>query len=131
MKKKTIRKDFILIGILLLAGLILGLVLLLTKKEGKSVEIRVTGADIITIPLSEEGSYEIDGLNGTNTLVIEDGKAHMEEASCPDQVCVSMGEIDSTGQSIICLPNEIVVVVVDPDSETGTQEIDAIAGGKQ
>lgn len=131
--KKSIRKDLLLIGILVLAGLVLGLVLLLTKKPGKSVEIRVTGAKTRTVSLDQPGRYEIEGKIGTNVLVIENGKAHMDEASCPDGICMGMGEIDSNGQSIICLPNEIVVVVVDPEVESGSgsQEIDAVAGGKQ
>ncbi len=129
MKKKAIRSDIVLIGILVLAGLILGLVLLLTRKEGASVEIRVSGAAVRTIPLSEAGRYEIEGTQGTNVLVIENGKAHMEEASCPDGVCMEMGEIDSTGQSIICLPNEIVVAIEGAEEEE--PEIDALAGGKQ
>ncbi len=131
MKKTAIRRDLILVGGMLLAGAVLGLVLLLTKKTGKMVEIRVTGAETRSIPLSKDGRYEIDGVNGTNVLVISGGKAHMEEASCPDGVCIEMGEIDSAGQSIICLPNEIVVVIADETAEKGTQEIDAIAGGKQ
>lgn len=133
--KKSIRKDIVLIGLLLMAGLVLGLILLLTKKQGKSVEIHVTGADTRIIPLSKSGSYEIQGTNGVNVLVIENGKAHMEEASCPDGICMGMGEIDSAGQSIICLPNEMVVVVTDPKADaeiiSGSQEIDAVAGGKQ
>ncbi|MDO4489489.1 MAG: NusG domain II-containing protein [Lachnospiraceae bacterium] len=130
MKKKSISKDLVLVGGLLLAGLVLGLVLLLGKKTGKTVEIRVTGAPTRRISLEDSGRYEIQGLQGTNLLVIENGKAHMEEASCPDGVCKGMGEIDSEGQSIICLPNEIVVVVADEKSETDTQKIDVIAGGK-
>lgn len=133
MKNTSIRKDILLIGGLLLAGVLLGLILLLTKKPGKSVEIRVSGAGVQSVPLDKPGKYEIEGLIGTNVLVIENGKAHMDEASCPDGICMGMGEIDSNGQSIICLPNEIVVVVVDPEAETksDSQAVDAVAGGKQ
>lgn len=133
MKNTSIRKDILLIGGLLLAGVLLGLILLLTKKPGKSVEIRVSGAAVQRVPLDKPGRYEIEGLIGTNVLVIENGKAHMDEASCPDGICMGMGEIDSNGQSIICLPNEMVVVVVDPKAETksDSQSVDAVAGGKQ
>ncbi|MDO4616459.1 MAG: NusG domain II-containing protein [Lachnospiraceae bacterium] len=131
MKRQTVRGDVFLIGLLILAGLLIGLVLLLTKNDGTYVEIRVTGAETRRIPLSESGSYEIEGVNGTNVLVIENGRAHMEEASCPDGVCMGMGEIDTSGQSIICLPNEIVVVVMDASSGEEESDIDAVTGGKQ
>lgn len=133
MKNTSIRKDVLLIGGLLLAGLLLGLVLLLTKKPGKTVEIRVSGAAVRTVSLDKPGRYEIEGQIGTNVLVIENGKAHMDEACCPDGICMGMGEIDSDGQSIICLPNEIVVVVVDANAKAqdDPQAVDAVAGGKQ
>ncbi len=131
-KKKAVSKDLILIGALVLAGLVFALVLLLTKKDGKTVEIRVSGEIVREIPLSESGTYEIEGTNGADVLVIENGKARMEEASCPDGVCLGMGEIDSTGESIICLPNEIVVEITDDTAEEeDDSEVDAVTGGKQ
>ncbi len=131
-KKKTISWDLILIAALVLAGLLFGLVLLLTRTDGKTVEIRVSGEVVQQIPLSESGTYEIEGTNGSDVLVIENGKAHMEEASCPDGVCLGMGEIDSTGESIICLPNEIVVEITDDSTDTDSgREVDAVTGGKQ
>ena len=44
-------------------------------------------------------------------LLIENGTARMTEASCPDHVCIDMGVIRYTGQSIVCLPNRLVVTV--------------------
>ena len=49
--------------------------------------------------------------NGTNTLVIEDRAAWMEDALCPDHICVDMGKIRYSGQSIVCLPNRVVVSI--------------------
>ena len=36
----------------------------------------------------------------------------MKEASCPDQLCVDQNEIYFDKESIICLPNKVVITVV-------------------
>ena len=54
-------------------------------------------------PISEDRTVEIgDG----NRLVIEDGKADMVWADCPDKLCVNQKAISREGESIICLPNK-------------------------
>lgn len=73
-----------------------------------------------TYPLSKVQTIEI---NDTNRLEIKGGTAEMIWAECPDQVCVHHREISRNGESIICLPNQVVVSVVG-----GKQpELDAVA----
>ena len=67
-----------------------------------------------TYSLAEDQTIEING--GTNTLVIENGSASMEKADCPDQVCVRHSAISRNGESIICLPHEVVVSIEDGES---------------
>ena len=47
-----------------------------------------------------------------NRLVIRDGKAFMESATCPDGVCVSHRPISREGETIVCLPHKVVVTVI-------------------
>ena len=35
----------------------------------------------------------------------------MEDANCPDKLCIKQGKIDSNGQKIVCLPNKTVVEI--------------------
>ena len=49
--------------------------------------------------------------NGTNLLVIQDGYAWVAEASCPDGICSSHRPICHDGESIICLPNKVVIEI--------------------
>ena len=44
-----------------------------------------------------------------NIVEIKDGKVSVTEASCKNQVCVRHGAISGTGESIVCLPNRLVV----------------------
>lgn len=106
------KNDMILIGALLVGLLVVLAVLMLTKSGGSYAVVSVDGAIVATFPLSEDTTYEIEGYDGGhNTLVIKDGKAHLEDSSCPDHLCEHMGKIDKVGQSIICLPNRVVVEI--------------------
>lgn len=53
-------------------------------------------------------------------IVMEKDKIWVEDASCPDKVCVKTGTITKSGQSIVCLPNKTVVYI----EGTGKTDID-------
>ena len=52
-----------------------------------------------------------------NRFVIRDGKAYMEYASCPDGICVDHSPIFRDGESIVCLPNRVVITVTDSNNQ--------------
>lgn len=115
--------DLVLVGGLLVVAAVLFLVLGRWSAQGRTVEVQVDGVAVATLPLDVDTTYSIDGIDGGhNTLVIADGKATVTEATCPDGVCVRHRAIDRAGQSIICLPNKVVVKVV------GEPIVDAEAG---
>lgn len=121
---KRARKDVLLIGCLLLAGLVLLLILRLSRAHGAYVEVRVGGKFVATYALDQDGSHQIEGVDGGyNLLIIENGTAAITEADCPDKLCVGMGQIRYGGQSIICLPHQVVVSIIDEEPK-----IDEIAG---
>ena len=112
-ENKTRGKRLIYDAILVLALLLVGLSALLIYKScasgGVSVSVSVGGEEVAVYPLDIDARYAING--GTNTLVIKDGEAYMESASCPDKICVNYGKIRLMGESIICRPNKVVVTV--------------------
>ncbi len=117
-KKKSIRLDIIIIALFLAVGVIIALVLFLGQHKGATVKVSVDGNTIKTFPLDTDTTYEIHGIDGgTNLLVIKDKKAYIEEASCPDGLCINMGKIESSGQSIVCLPNRVVVSIEGEDGQ--------------
>ena len=123
---KLRKADLLLLAAALVFGAVLAAVLLL-RSPGGTVQVRVAGAVTAGYPLDRDASYTITGANGgTNLLVIEDGAARIEEASCPDGVCVHTGRIRRNGQSIVCLPNQAVVEIVsDTENSSG---VDMTAG---
>lgn len=106
------KQDYLLIAALLAVSLVLMLVFRLAKAPGAQVVVRVSGEVIATYSLDEDRCQVIEGKNGgTNTLVIQDGTVCLSEATCPDLLCVHQGTISREGESIVCLPNQVVVEV--------------------
>ena len=99
-----------MIGTILLAAVALLLASRLGRRAGGAVAVRAGGAELGPDPLAEDGTYSLNG--GTNVLQIEDGKARMIEAHCPDHYCMNQGSIRNTGETITCLPNKLTVTVV-------------------
>ena len=65
--------------------------------------------------LAVEGRYELNG--GSNILIIRDGCAWLEDADCPDKLCVRQGKIQLDGQCITCLPNKLTATIYADNSE--------------
>lgn len=107
------KKDFILIGAILAVILIAFAIMLLVKKDGAYVVVRIDGEEVAKYSLSDEGEYKLNG--GTNILRIEDGKAYLVSANCPDHLCVKQGKISKSGETITCLPNRLTVTVYGSD----------------
>ena len=106
------KRDLILLCVLLAAGLLSTvLVVGLTHNSGEVAVVTVDGEEYARLPLEEDTRLVIEGRNGgTNVLVISDRKAYIEEASCPDKVCVRTGHATEV-RSIVCLPNRVTVTV--------------------
>lgn len=102
----------IVIGLIACAGL---LYMNWNKTTGDKVIVRVDGEIYKELPLNKDDTIEIEGVNGTNLLVIKDGQADVVEASCPDSLCVNQHEIKNNGETIVCLPNKVVVEIQSKD----------------
>lgn len=117
------KNDFILIGIILVLAAAGLLYMNLSQKTGDMVVVTVDGKIYKELPLSKDTTLEIEGINGTNLLKIENGYADIIEASCKDSICVHAKKINHNEETIVCLPNK-VIVKVQSNSDSG---LDAIA----
>ena len=77
------------------------------------------------MPLDTDTKLEIESESGVNFLVIEDGKAYVSEADCPDKICVDHAPISRVGETIVCLPHG-VVIAIESDKKSNT-ELDMVA----
>lgn len=117
--KPSRKHDLLLVLAVLAAAVLLfaGRKLFFSKSPA-AVTVSVDGAEVMTLDLNQDCDEIIESPGGgTNRLVIKDGAVHMEEASCPDKVCIKQGAVSETGQSIVCLPNRVIVTITGTDSQ--------------
>lgn len=90
---------------------------LLPGNMAKQAVIEIDGQVFATIPLESNNEPQIIPLQlpGDNekhfTIMTEKGQIWVEKADCPNQVCVNTGKISKPNQSIVCLPNKVVIYI--------------------
>lgn len=111
---KTIRNDIILVLSLLLIASIGLFYLFVLRDTGDTVKVTIGGENYGTYSLSKDIAKDIiSGKNNEhhNLLIIKNGKVYIKSASCPDGLCVKHKPIFRDGESIVCLPNQVVVTI--------------------
>ncbi len=119
------KNDVILILCIVFIGLILLLFIKIGQKGGAQVVVSVDGEEYGRYSLEEDRELTIDDGDYSNTIVIKEGKVSMEDADCPDQICVHHTPIYRDGETIVCLPHRLVISVEDGNEEQDNS-IDAI-----
>ncbi|MDF2951880.1 MAG: putative rane protein [Anaerocolumna sp.] len=79
------KNDIYLVGIILIIAIGAFIIINATKKDGDKVIIEVDNKVYKELPL--------------------------DDANCPDKLCVDQKNAEYNGESIICLPNRVVVKV--------------------
>lgn len=107
----------------LFAGIMGYLLFLPSGQDGTEVLVTVDGQEYYRGSLFMEKELQI---GEGNTLVIQEGKADMIKADCPDQICVKQEPISTAGENIICLPNRVVITITSYGSKTREEGVDVI-----
>lgn len=122
--KRKIKNDIILAVIVIVVAATGLLLLNIFKTEGSFAVIKIDGKETERYPLSVNTEVVIEtGDDGRNTLVIEDNKAFMKDANCPDKICEGHSKISYKGETIVCLPHKVVIEIV---ADETTDELDAV-----
>lgn len=115
------RNDFILIGIIVVILLLICISLEFMKEKGSKAVVYYKNKPVLTISLDTEiTTYKVMGENGIVEIVAGNGKIKVEEEDSPLHLCSRQGWIDSSTQTIVCLPNKIVIQIEDE------QELDGV-----
>ena len=116
-------KDMVLgIGIVVIALIMLLIMQMTRTEEGNRIQITLDGKVYGTYSLGKNRVIEVKDGSFYNKIRIEDGKAYMEEANCPDGYCEEQGKISGRTQTIVCLPHKLVVEVLEADNDTKANE---------
>lgn len=117
--------DYIILSGILAVMLLSFLVFRVPEGDGKERQaiVIVDGAEYARYKLSPNFSeiIEINTQFGYNKLEIDQGKIRMLDASCEDKIDVKMGAIEKVNETIICLPNRVLVTI------KGQSEVDIVS----
>jgi len=117
-RKKIFKNDLALIIIFLAgAALFFAVYYLSFREDGAYVQIMADGSIYKTLSLNEDATITINGYNnGTNTLQVKDGYASIIHADCPDKLCQKQKKIRYKGETLVCLPNKVIVSVISEEN---------------
>ena len=110
------KNDIILMAVILVLTVAVLLGMRIWQKnstDGDAVAVVTIDGNVYgEYPLAKDITERIDLPDGSyNILTIADGYARVSEASCPDQICVRHNHVKYSGESIVCLPNKLVVEI--------------------
>lgn len=104
------KSDWILAGVIVLAACVSAVFFYGNREKENCISIQVDGVEYGRYDLETEQVIEI---GVTNRLEIRDGKASMIHADCPDRICVQMAPVSELHELIVCMPNKVIVEVVE------------------
>jgi hypothetical protein len=74
------------------------------------VHVRTDGGEFI-YDLDVDTFATFEGPVGETTIEIRNGKVHVHDSDCRNKVCIAAGWVSSPGDWIICLPNNVFVLI--------------------
>jgi hypothetical protein len=80
--------------------------------DGLVIRVTANSEEVLVLPLGKDhGELTVKGFEGGSYLEISGGRVRMIDSACPDKLCVRSGWISRQGESIVCLPNRVVIEI--------------------
>ena len=116
-RKKAVLLAAVLLVIAILCGIRIYAVSHSSTGNGQALyaDIYQSGELLETIRLdtvTDEYTFEVPGEGGaSNTVCVCPGSIAMISANCPDQICVHHSWISRNKETIVCLPDKVVITI--------------------
>lgn len=111
-------KNDIKLIIVILIFIVLLFSLTLIRKKANIANVYYENELILEIDLSINNTYEVSGDNGKVVIEVLNNQIRVVEENSPYHLCSKQGFVSKSGESIICLPNKIII-------ELPSDELDA------
>ena len=105
---------------------------MIVQSDSQVLTVEISGQQIGRVVLSwdelngEIHHWHLEGpAGGLNLVYLPEKGLYVESSSCPDHICIKTGWINKAGQSIVCVPNEIIVRLF-AGGRAGKDELDGI-----
>lgn len=103
------KNDFKLIMVVILIVSFLFLVRFINKKQSNTALVYHGSEIVLKIDLNINNEYTVIGDNGDVVIKVLDKKIKVVKENSPYHLCSKQGYISNSGESIICLPNRIII----------------------
>lgn len=108
--------DYIIITLLMILSVIPEVIFgIITVKDYNSTyaEVTVEGKlyKRINLTNSEYKLMELEGNSGKNIIEVNKNRIGIVEAECPDKICMNPKYIEKPGESVVCLPNRVMIQI--------------------
>lgn len=109
------KDDINLVIMIGLISLLIIIAIFFTYKDGsKEAKIYYKDNLVLTIDLEkkETKEYYVTGKNGKIIILHQNGKIKVLEENSPLHICSKQGFISESYETIVCLPNEVIIKIV-------------------
>lgn len=113
------KNDLILIVILFSISIIILITFNLNQKESNIAKVYYENKEILKIDLKINNTYTVDGLNGKVKIEVNNKRIRVVEENSPLHLCSKQGYISKSYETIVCLPNKIVIKIEDEEKLDG------------
>ena len=121
------KADIVLFILILVFGIAVSIWSFTANAAGDRAVVTVDGQVYGTYNLLEDQEIQVvQDDDHMNYITIKDGTVSMTFSTCKNQVCVNTGTISETMDSIVCLPNKVMIEIQGSKTEGGG--IDVITG---
>ena len=125
-EKNTLRfckGDYLAIGMVVILAVAVMLCFLPGSSDAAAyAEVYLNGQLVKKVPLQEAQTFVIED-RYRSEITVANGTIAFTNSDCPGQDCVHSGSIQSTGRSLVCLPNRVEIRVV-----SGADDVDFVVG---
>jgi len=117
------RADVVLILALLVVSLAF-FAFLRPSGDAMTAGVYFEGRPVHSLPLAQDGVFRWEDGKNFVEVTVENGSVSVTDASCPDRDCVRTGALSRAGQSAVCLPNRVSVVLSGSAADTPDAALD-------
>lgn len=98
--------DIVIISVVIIA-IIISCFFVLTGNTGTKVIISKNNDILYEVDLNDNKVIDLE----SNLIKIANGKVYMESANCHNQICVKHKPISKENETIVCLPNKVLIEI--------------------
>ena len=118
------KQDLILIFIVLIFGVgFIMVIRFMSPITANKANVYYDNKLVLTIDLSNDElkEYTVKGYNGDIVIETKKNQIRVKEETSPLHICSKQGWVTSSLESIVCLPNKVIIKI-----ESTNEEVDAV-----